>query len=138
MVFENNIEDINSQSYDHSNDEVLFRVWTNLEDIGYLIEKSKKHGKKMKVPGLFGLNGKVGKSFDADGFNKIKSTVLEVEAGRGIADLQFLKDLFQTYMMHNVDFLVIAITNIILRKGIFLLLWLFLIRYMPQIDYTCH
>jgi hypothetical protein len=38
-------------------------------------------------------------------------TVIEVEAGRAVTNYQFLKDLFQACMMHEVDFLVVAVRN---------------------------
>ena len=50
--------------------------------------------------------------FEADGLNPKTKTVIEVEAGRGVTNHQFLKDLFQACMMHNVDFLVIAVRNL--------------------------
>ena len=61
---------------------------------------------------LFGQNGAVEKYFEADAYLIDKGFVLEVEAGRGFANNQFLKDLFQACMMHNVDYLGIAVRNI--------------------------
>lgn len=37
--------------------------------------------------------------------------MVEVEAGRGVTNNQFLKDLFQACMMHNVEHLAIAVRN---------------------------
>jgi hypothetical protein len=37
--------------------------------------------------------------------------VIEVEAGRGVTNHQFLKDLFQACVMQEVDYLVIAVRN---------------------------
>jgi hypothetical protein len=48
---------------------------------------------KIHVPVLFGANGKVEKSFDADAYSPKAGFVLEVEAGRAVANNQFLKDL---------------------------------------------
>jgi hypothetical protein len=64
------------------------------------------------VPVLFGLNGKLEKSFEADAFNSTEGFVVEVEAGRGVTNYQFLKDLFQACMMHEVYYLAIAVRNI--------------------------
>lgn len=89
--------------------EVLNIVRSELEDIGFRMEASKKPLDKIQVPVLFGLNGKLEKYFDADGYDEINKTVLEVEAGRAVTNYQFLKDLFQACMMHEVDFLVIAL-----------------------------
>lgn len=92
----------------HSN-EVLEKVSLNLLELNYLVETSKKIFDKIKVPVLFGLNGKLEKYFDADAYNEELKTVIEVEAGRAVTNYQFLKDLFQACMMHEVDFLVIAV-----------------------------
>jgi hypothetical protein len=60
---------------------------------------------------LFGLNGQLEKSFDADAFHKEAGFVVEVEAGRGVVNNQFLKDLFQACMMNDVYYLAIAVRN---------------------------
>jgi hypothetical protein len=52
------------------------------------------------------------KSFHVDAFHVDTGTVLEVEAGRAVTNYQFLKDLFEACMMHNVDYLVIAVRKI--------------------------
>ncbi|WP_146071083.1 hypothetical protein [Cryobacterium sp. Y57] len=66
---------------------------------------------QIKLPVLYGQNGVVQKSFDADAFHPESGTVLEVEAGRGYANNQFLKDFFQACMMHEACHLVIAVRN---------------------------
>jgi hypothetical protein len=43
--------------------------------------------------------------------------VLEVEAGRGVVNHQFLKDLFQACMMYEVNYLAIAIRRCIREPG---------------------
>lgn len=92
----------------HSN-EVLDRIAHDLLELDFKVETSKKSKDKIKVPVLFGLNGKLEKYFDADAYSKDLKTVIEVEAGRAVSNYQFLKDLFQACMMHEVDFLVIAV-----------------------------
>lgn len=108
-VFEVNEGLISSEVYNYGSNEVLENVRTNLEKLDYQIEKSKKSSDKIKVPVLFGQNGKLEKYFDADGYNKATKTVIEVEAGRAVTNYQFLKDLFQASMMYEVDYLVIAV-----------------------------
>ena len=44
-------------------------------------------------------------------------SVLEVEAGRGVVNHQFLKDLFQACMMYEVNYLAIAIRRCIREPG---------------------
>lgn len=101
--------EINSDKFDLSSNQVLNILCSELESVGFKIERSKIKEDKIKVPVLFGRNGILEKSFDADGYNPETRTVLEVEAGRAVVNNQFLKDLFQACMMHNVDNLVIAV-----------------------------
>lgn len=108
-VFEENEELISSSDFNNSSNEVLECLRNSLEKINFKIEKSKKSNDKIKVPVLFGPNGKLEKYFDADGFNEINKTVIEVEAGRAVTNYQFLKDLFQACMMYEVDYLIIAV-----------------------------
>jgi len=108
-VFEFNESLISSELHTYGSNEVLEKLREGFENIGFLIERSKKSIDKIKVPVLFGQNGKLEKYFDADGYNKVTKTVIEVEAGRAVTNYQFLKDLFQACMMYEVDFLVIAV-----------------------------
>lgn len=107
--FETNEDLITSSVFGYSSNEVLEHVRTDLEKLNFLIEKSKKSIDKIKVPVLFGQNGKLEKYFDADGYNKETKSVIEVEAGRAVTNYQFLKDLFQACMMHEVHYLIIAV-----------------------------
>jgi hypothetical protein len=91
-----------------SND-VLAKVRGGLEALGFLVETSKTAQGKIRVPVLYGANGKVEKSFEADAYHPTQRTVVEVEAGRGVTNYQFLKDLFQACVMQDVDYAVIAI-----------------------------
>jgi len=90
---------------------VLSFITENLKQTGLTVEESKKSDDKIKVPVLFGVNGKLEKYFEADAFNSKTNTVIEVEAGRAVTNYQFLKDLFQACMMTEVDYLVIAVRN---------------------------
>jgi len=111
-VFELQEAEINSLKHQLPSDGVLEFVRQGLEGIDYVVEKSKKKDDKIHVPVLFGQNGKLEKYFEADGLNVKNKTVIEVEAGRGVTNHQFLKDLFQACMMHNVDYLIIAVRNL--------------------------
>jgi hypothetical protein len=109
---------IKSENQIHSPDnvgqtsnEVLAKVSKDLQAIGFQVETGKTADAKIKIPVLFGANGKVEKSFEADGYDAINKVVIEVEAGRGVTNHQFLKDLFQACVMQDVDYLVIAVRN---------------------------
>jgi hypothetical protein len=111
-VFENVGSEINSNFNALKSNEVLSKVGPGLDSLGFKVEKGKKFNEKIFVPVLFGRNGKPEKSFDADAYHETEKIVLEVEAGRGVLNNQFLKDLFQACMMNNVDYCGIAIRNI--------------------------
>jgi hypothetical protein len=110
-VFEYYQNSINSNDHNLNSNEVLETVRSGLEIQGFQIEKSKKAVDKIKVPVLFGINGKLEKYFEADGYNKINKSVIEVEAGRAVTNYQFLKDLFQACVMYDIDYLIIAVRN---------------------------
>lgn len=110
-IFEGQDVNISSDQLQLKSNEVLEKVRNGLEQIGFKVEKSKKTEGKIQVPVLFGKNGTLEKYFEADGLNKNTKTVIEVEAGRGVTNHQFLKDLFQACMMHEIDYLIIAIRN---------------------------
>ena len=107
--FEKTFDDIDSSKYKYSSNEVLALISDYLESLGYLVEKSKKESDKINVPVLYGRNGKLEKSFNADAYNKETKTVVEVEAGRAVVNYQFLKDLFEASMMSDVEYCVIAV-----------------------------
>lgn len=92
-------------------DEVLTSVRPGLEAIGFAVEKSKKKEGLVAVPVLYGVNGKIEKSFEADGYLANSGYVIEVEAGRAVVNYQFLKDFFEACTMVGVDKLCIAVRN---------------------------
>ena len=111
-VFKAASNKIDSELHDLKSNEVLSVISGGLVKAGFKVERGKKASQKIKVPVLFGLNGKLEKSFEADAFNSAECFVVEVEAGRGVLNNQFLKDLFQACMMHDVYYLAIAVRNI--------------------------
>jgi hypothetical protein len=108
-AFEQAEAQIESSHNELPSNQVLGHVASKLAEIGFKVEIGKKHSDCIRVPVLFGLNGKLEKSFRADAFHEQAGFVLEVEAGRAVVNHQFLKDLFQACMMHNVFYLGIAV-----------------------------
>lgn len=104
--------DIDSTTHDtlESNDVLAF-VSADLEKLGFKVERSKKKEDKIDVPVLFGPNNKIDKSFYADALSTDGKIVIEVEAGRALANNQFLKDIFEASMMFQVEYLVLAVRN---------------------------
>lgn len=105
-------KDISSEYHHLKSNDVLNILREELENLNFHVEKSKRSSEKIKVPVLFGKNGILEKYFEADGYNNINKTVIEVEAGRGYTNHQFLKDLFQASVMHEVQYLIIALRNL--------------------------
>lgn len=110
-VFKNHNTNICSPENSHESNKILNILSEDLIKLGYLIELSKKKDDKISVPVLFGLNGEIAKKFEADAYHKSYKTVLEIEAGRGYTNNQFLKDYFQACMMLDVEYFVVAIRN---------------------------
>jgi hypothetical protein len=111
-AFESVSTQIESETNDLPSNAVLALVGPHLIAAGFTVESGKKAEQKLKVPVLFGMNGRLEKSFDADAHHPEAGFVLEVEAGRGVTNNQFLKDLFQACMMHDVLYLGIAVRNV--------------------------
>ncbi len=108
--FEAVAEDISSHgNVGQNSNAVLAKLRDGLEKIGFVVESDKSAEGKIKVPVLYGANGKVDKYFDADAYHPVNKIVLEVEAGRGVTNYQFLKDLFQACVMQDVDYAAIAV-----------------------------
>ena len=111
-VFEKNTELIGSATHPQQrSDEVLRKVAADLKAIGFQVEHGKKGAERIRVPVLFGETGKAAKSFDADALHQEEGFVVEVEAGRGVTNHQFLKDIFEASMMHGIQYLAIAVRN---------------------------
>lgn len=110
-VFQAHERAIDSVTQSESSNAVLAIVAENLRSHGFTVESGKQKENKIPVPVLFGLNGKVEKSFLADAFHSEEGIVLEVEAGRAVVNNQFLKDLFQACMMQDAQHLVICVRN---------------------------
>lgn len=111
-VFEAHEDVIGSPLHSLRSDDVLQVVAEDLASLGYRVEIGKSSAGRIHVPVLFGRNGGTEQAFAADAWNRQTRSVLEVEAGRAVANYQFLKDLFEACMMHDVTHLAIAMRNI--------------------------
>jgi hypothetical protein len=110
-VFAPNSSKIDSRNHKFESSKVLNILRKDLEGLGFIIEKGKGKSEKIRVPVLFGEGGRAEKAFDVDGWNKDTKSVIEVEAGRGVTNYQFLKDLFQACVMQDVNYLIVCIRN---------------------------
>jgi hypothetical protein len=110
-IFKKHIIEIDSRTNNLNSNSVLAALRQDLVKAQFQVEQGKKLEDKIKVPVLFGRNGQLEKSFHVDAYHNETGTVLEVEAGRAVTNHQFLKDLFEACMMHNVNYLTIAVRN---------------------------
>ena len=103
----NEVEDeISSDSFKLSSNEVLEKLRPYLEDIDYNVETGKSKSDKIHVPVLFIDDNEIDKSFNADALSKDGKIVIEVEAGRAVDNNQFLKDIFQACMGFEVEYFI--------------------------------
>jgi hypothetical protein len=92
-------------------DEVLRIVAPHLQAIGFRVETGKKSEERIRVPVLYGLNGKKEKCFDADAYHEEGRFVIEIEAGGGTVGYAICKDLIEACVMDRVDYLAIALPH---------------------------
>ena len=116
-AFEAAFELIDSTDHTLPSNGVLGHVAPFLSQAGFTVETGKKKHERICVPVLYGNNGQVTKAFEADAHHVEGKFVVEVEAGRGVINNQFLKDLFQACMMDEVEYLAIAVRNLYKAAG---------------------
>ncbi len=109
-VFERNAEKISTTKGHHlSSNEILNLIKEDLSSIGFRVEGGKRAEEKISMPVLFGKNGNLEKKYDVDAYDPNSRTVVEIEAGRGYTNNQFLKDFFEALVMIGIDYLIIAV-----------------------------
>jgi len=99
------------QGMSGNSDAVLRIIRSDLEAIGFDVEKSKKKTDKIFRPVTFGLNGTPQLKYEIDAYNSVTRVGLEIEAGRGVKGNAIYRDLIQGMVMVNVDHLVVAVAN---------------------------
>jgi len=106
------VDSFSSHEFEYESNNVLAKVRPALEQRGFKVESSKKSDGKISLPVLFGVNGKVEKSFEADAFHENFKVIVEVEAGRAISNWQILKDLFESCVVTDAEYLAIAVRQV--------------------------
>jgi hypothetical protein len=92
-----------------SSNQVLSEVADGLEEAGYIVERGKTKSQKISRPVLYGKDGKVDKQFEVDAWHEETGSIIEVEAGRGVVNHQFLKDFFEACVIQDANYLTIAV-----------------------------
>ena len=101
-VFQESLPQIDSAVHNLPSNKVLARMRAPLKKIGFSVEQS---GNKV----CFRITPK--KSFVVDAWDATSGMILEIEAGRGVQNHQFLKDLFEACVIPGVRYLAIAVRN---------------------------
>ncbi len=93
-IFEKHYDEIATKDREEAlnSNKVLNIVSSDFEKAGFYVEKSKKNEDKISIPVLFGEQGKMEKSFEVDAWDPDHKIDIEIEAGRGVTNYQFLKD----------------------------------------------
>lgn len=112
-IFESNSEVLSTEILDKglTSDQVLKIVSNPLIDLGFVVETSKNHSDKIFRPVLFGENGIPIMKYEIDAYNPDWNCGIEVEAGRAIMGNAIYRDIVQSLVMVDLDYLVLAVPN---------------------------
>ena len=107
-----NIEQIRSDKNSEHSDSVLRILAFDLEQFGFNVEVGKKKNEKLSMPVLYGEKGLIDKAFEVDAVHRDTNTIVEIEAGRAVANNQFLKDFFEACMIQDAAYLCVVVRNV--------------------------
>ena len=80
-----------------------------LVELGFDVEGGKKAPDKLRRPVLFGEMGAEERAYEVDAFHAELGVALEVEAGRGTQGNAIYRDLIQTSLLIDAQFLALAV-----------------------------
>jgi hypothetical protein len=100
---------IDSASISTTSDKALALLRTGLEELDFEVEAGKKRVQKIRRPVLFGEYGHEDMAYEVDAFHPDKGIALEVEAGRGARGNAVYRDLIQTSLLVDAEYLVLAV-----------------------------
>jgi len=92
-----------------TSNEVLALLRPGLLTLGFEVEAGKSDGQKVPRPVLYGDDGELLKHYDIDAYHATWSVALEVEAGRAIKGNAIYRDLVQTSLLVDTEYVVIAV-----------------------------
>ncbi len=113
-VFRQHENEISTEVKDKGlkSDDVLAVLGTDLAEIGFQVEVSKKKVGKLERPVFYGENGLPTLRYEIDGYHPGWKCGLEVEAGRGWMGNAVYRDLIQAAVMVGVEHLCLAVCNV--------------------------
>jgi hypothetical protein len=108
-VFTGAKDAINSAEKSTTSDKALAALRPGLEALEFEVEAGKKKAQKIRRPVLFGELGHEDMAYEVDAFHPGHGIALEVEAGRGARGNAVYRDLVQTSLLVDAQFLVLAV-----------------------------
>ncbi len=110
-AFEASAPHITTPTNQLKSNDVLATVCPHLQLLGFRVEEPGPPKTTIDMPVLFGPGGRPEKTFQVDAYQESTGTIIEVEAGRGVVNNQFLKDFFEACAIQEAEWLVIAVMN---------------------------
>ena len=92
-----------------TSDDVLKILRDDLKAIGFKVEKSKKEQDKITLAVTYGQNDETEKAFEVDAYHVAEEIMLEVEAGRAVANNAAYFDLLKGCALQGVSHVIIAV-----------------------------
>jgi hypothetical protein len=110
-VFSSAENELDSALKRNSSDSALATLRPGLLELGFEVEAGKKKAEKIRRPVLFGEMGREDLAYEVDGFHPTLGIALEVEAGRGARGNAVYRDLIQTSLLVDAQYLVLAVAQ---------------------------
>jgi hypothetical protein len=116
QVFEQAQGEIGTPANQKKSNQALAAVADGLRTLGFEVEDQPPQGseerkRKVKVPVLFGENGRAIKTFEVDAWRPGDGSVVEVEAGTAIDARKLYQDLFEAAVIPDVTMMCVAVMN---------------------------
>lgn len=103
-------DEIDSMAVDGLNsDKVLAVVRSDLEKLGFEIERGKAKDQKIRRPVLFGDQGVERVAYEIDGMHDELGILVEIEAGRGVMGNAIYRDLVRTSLVVDARYLALGV-----------------------------
>jgi hypothetical protein len=110
-IFKNHYSSISTVDLEKglTSDETLAMISKDLLGIGFEVEMSKLRDDKIYRPVLFGENGVPIMKYEIDAYHNEWKCGIEVEAGRATMGNAIYRDIVQSLVMVNLDYLILAV-----------------------------
>jgi hypothetical protein len=94
-----------------TSDRVLNHLRPGLEGLGYRVESGKRKDDRIRLPVLFGDQGKVVVPYEVDAVHDDLGVLVEIEAGRGARGNAVYRDLIRSSLIVDARFLALGVMN---------------------------